>query len=119
MTEYSLTLPFHMCQEWGNQCVTACGLGANQCASDCREKHPCGAQDPTRVNTTSLSATPEPTASKTNSADDGIFTGMDGGSGDEEDGGDSGNAAATLEANRAVVFTVLFGGLFGVFALAL
>lgn len=36
VTEYSLTVPFHECQEYGNQCVTACGLANNACANNCR-----------------------------------------------------------------------------------
>ena len=31
VSEYSLTLPFFVCQEWGNQCVKGCGMNANQC----------------------------------------------------------------------------------------
>jgi len=33
VSEYSLTLPFFVCQEWGNQCVKACGMNANKCRS--------------------------------------------------------------------------------------
>lgn len=120
MTEYTLTLPYHMCQEWGNQCVEKCGLGANQCAGDCREQNPCGALDPQRVNaTSSASSMPEPTASSTDSAEDGIFTGMDGASGDEDDLDSPPSAAAGLEASRAMGFAILVGGVFGGFALAL
>ncbi|KAF4555816.1 Hypothetical protein D9617_2g057800 [Elsinoe fawcettii] len=53
-SEYSQTLPYFVCTEWGNQCVTACG-GSSSCADDCRTKHPCGARNPTRVNSTSAS----------------------------------------------------------------
>lgn len=45
VSQYSLTLPYYICQEWGNQCVAACGQD-NTCSSACREDHPCGAQDP-------------------------------------------------------------------------
>ncbi|KAL5113640.1 hypothetical protein ACEQ8H_008479 [Pleosporales sp. CAS-2024a] len=48
ITQYSETLPFYICQAWGNQCVLDCGPGANACANDCRVNHPCGAQNPDR-----------------------------------------------------------------------
>jgi hypothetical protein len=35
ITQYSQTLPFFICQEWGNQCVTGCN-GNNTCADSCR-----------------------------------------------------------------------------------
>ncbi|KAH9892997.1 hypothetical protein F4778DRAFT_749141 [Xylariomycetidae sp. FL2044] len=54
VSEYSLTLPFFICQEWGNQCVEGCGEDSG-CASACREDHPCGALNPTRVNSTTIS----------------------------------------------------------------
>lgn len=51
ITQYSQTLPFYICQAWGNQCVAACGNGANTCADKCRADHPCGAQTPYLGNT--------------------------------------------------------------------
>ncbi|KAH7375254.1 hypothetical protein B0T11DRAFT_7516 [Plectosphaerella cucumerina] len=122
VTEYSLTLPFHMCQEWGNQCVAACGLANNQCSSDCRENNPCGAQDPQRVNaTSSTSAGPEATAATTTtSSNGGIFTGLNGaGPEDEDDSTDSPSAAAVLESNRALGAALLIGGFLGGFAFLL
>jgi hypothetical protein len=118
VTEYSLTLPFHMCQEWGNQCVAACGLGSNQCSSDCRQNNPCGAQDPQRVNaTSSTSAGPEATAATTTtSSNGGIFTGLNGAGPEDEDDDsntDSPSAAAVLESNRALGAALLIGGFLG------
>lgn len=119
MTEFTLTLPYHMCQEWGNQCVAACGIGSNQCASACREDNPCGATDPTKVNaTSSTSASPEATAgTTTTSSSGGVFTGLDGASPEEED--DSPNAAAVLESSRALSVALLIGGFVGGFAFLL
>ncbi|KAH6657768.1 hypothetical protein BKA67DRAFT_656011 [Truncatella angustata] len=79
VSEYSLTLPYFTCTEWGTQCVKACGSD-NGCSSDCRQDHPCGAQNPTKVNVTSTSsagstATGSSTASGTGAA---IYTGLDG-----------------------------------------
>ena len=51
VSEYSLTIPYFTCTEWGNQCVTRCD-GDARCASSCREDHPCGALNPTRANKT-------------------------------------------------------------------
>lgn len=70
MTEYSLTLPYHMCKEWTENCVAGCYQGNNICQSECREKHPCGARDPTRVNVTDTATT--------SSAPKATFTNEDG-----------------------------------------
>ncbi|OLN81763.1 hypothetical protein CCHL11_06929 [Colletotrichum chlorophyti] len=120
MSEYSLTLPYHVCQEYGNQCVKACGQGANQCASDCRENNPCGAQNPTRVNTTSTS-TGAPTATGTSAETSGvIFDGFGGsGSSGSDSGSDSGSGAAALEMGRSAGLAIVVGGLVGAFALLL
>lgn len=86
ISQYSLTLPYFICQEWGNQCVANCGLDST-CASSCRQKHPCGAQDPRRGNKTvasaSRSASAARAASKTKAATahTGFANGADGGSG--------------------------------------
>ncbi|WYZ44168.1 hypothetical protein EsH8_VII_000604 [Colletotrichum jinshuiense] len=108
MTEYSLTLPYHTCQEYGNQCVKNCGLANNNCASACREDHPCGAQNPTRQNTTSTS-TATATASQTSGA---IFTGMAGDSGSSSSSG-SGSGAAALEMGRGTGMAILVGSMLG------
>ena len=72
MSEYTLTLPYFTCTEWGNQCVKACGNN-NQCANSCREDNPCGAQEPRRPNTTST--TTESSAEETGA--DGISDAAD------------------------------------------
>ncbi|KAF6832479.1 hypothetical protein CPLU01_06162 [Colletotrichum plurivorum] len=115
MTEYTLSLPYHVCQEYGNQCVKACGIGANQCASDCLEDHPCGATNPTRQNTTSTgTATATATSSQTSGA---IFTGM---AGDDNSGSSgSGSGAAALGLGREAGMAVLVGSLLGGIALLL
>ncbi|KAB8077866.1 hypothetical protein BDV29DRAFT_36408 [Aspergillus leporis] len=55
-SEYSQTIPYFVCTEQNNQCVTNCN-GDSTCQSDCRSKNPCGAQDPKRVNKTTSTAT--------------------------------------------------------------
>lgn len=97
VSEYSLTLPYFVCQEWGDQCVTKCGQD-NSCSSACREDHPCGAQNPTRTNATTSSAGSTATASSTASDDPNtVYTGLAGSN--NEGGGNDGNAAFRVGAN--------------------
>lgn len=126
MTEYTLTLPFFVCQEWGNQCVTACG-GNNACESSCREDHPCGASDPAKQTASSTgTSTTKPTASSTNDEDDEntIFTNSPGSSDDDNQQGSSTpknvnepGAASALALGEAYGLAVVVGGLFAGFAL--
>ncbi|KAH8899335.1 hypothetical protein GQ53DRAFT_307756 [Thozetella sp. PMI_491] len=101
VSEYSLTLPFFVCQAWGTQCVAACGNN-NACQSDCTQNHPCGALNPTRTNTTSttssaMSATASASSSNT------IFGTFD--------SGDSGNknSAPALQFGSTYGLAVLAG----------
>ncbi|KAI0474842.1 hypothetical protein F4859DRAFT_80811 [Xylaria cf. heliscus] len=110
LSEYSLTLPFFICQEWGTQCVANCGSD-NSCASDCRQNHPCGALNPTRANTTSTSSS-APTATgsgaaATTSAGQ-IFDGL-GGDGDSDS--DSGDSKPKNGASPLLQYGTLVGGL--------
>ncbi|KAF9735694.1 hypothetical protein PMIN06_006776 [Paraphaeosphaeria minitans] len=57
LTEYTQTLPYNICQQWGTNCVAACGIGQNDCADSCRKDHPCGAQEPFKGNATKSSST--------------------------------------------------------------
>lgn len=124
ISEYSLTLPYFVCEEWGNQCVTACGSD-NSCASDCRQNHPCGALDPKRVNASaSASGDASATASNTASASDTIYTGLGTGSGSSSSssGGStkSSSAGRSIEVTRALMGAGLtLGGLAAGFALML
>ncbi|KAI1463985.1 uncharacterized protein F4812DRAFT_218457 [Daldinia caldariorum] len=114
VSEYSLTLPYFVCQEWGDQCVKNCGQD-NTCASSCREDHPCGAQNPTRSNTSST-AVPSATATETDSDNpNAIYTGLAGSSDDP----DKGNAAFRVGANDGLFgFVIIAAGVsLGVFLL--
>lgn len=109
-SEYSQTLPFFICQEYGNQCVTAC-TGNTKCQSSCREDHPCGAQNPTRVNTTSTASLTSPTSSSTSGV---AYTGL---AGSESKDGSSSNKSGTLAALdpargylSAIIFACTFAG---------
>ncbi|KAK9492846.1 hypothetical protein V1508DRAFT_130420 [Lipomyces doorenjongii] len=52
LTEYSLTIPYFVCQEQVTLCANNCGSD-NTCVSACRQNKQCGATNPTRVNVTS------------------------------------------------------------------
>lgn len=113
VSEYTLTLPYFTCIEWGNQCVEGCGSD-NGCASSCREDHPCGAQDPERSNaTTTSSSTVSSTASTTGDADSVANTKVLGGD-DDNDGDSTGNAIAL---GRSYGLTFVASALFVGFAL--
>ncbi|KAJ5630480.1 uncharacterized protein N7484_010580 [Penicillium longicatenatum] len=51
-SQYSQTMPYFICTEANNQCVAKCADA--MCQSACRSDHPCGAQDPVRVNITAI-----------------------------------------------------------------
>ncbi|KAK4041543.1 hypothetical protein C8A01DRAFT_34381 [Parachaetomium inaequale] len=115
VTEYTLTLPYHVCTAWGQQCVKACGSD-NQCAGDCLQKHPCGAQQPTRVkNETTSSTTVAPTASATQTNQ--VFDGFADSAGAANDDGKS--AAGALRLGDSYGLAVVAGGLFAGFAMLL
>jgi hypothetical protein len=110
MSEYTLTLPYHVCTAWGTQCVKDCGAD-NLCAAACREKNPCGAQSPTLVNSTT-SATMPATATSTPTPTDGVAAGFGDGTQNSNNGPGSGASALALgnAYGLAVVATSLFAG---------
>ncbi|KPM45957.1 hypothetical protein AK830_g657 [Neonectria ditissima] len=122
VSEYSLSLPYFVCQEWGNQCVTDCA-GNNACSSACRQDHPCGAQDPTKYNTTSTASATgaSATASATDDADTVYTDVSDGDDSDDSDSSESNSdksgSATALEAGRKWGLAVVMGGMFVGFAL--
>jgi len=123
-SEYSQTLPYFICTEYGDQCVASCN-GATQCQSDCRSQHPCGAQDPVRVNVTSSTSTamasttvPAGASSGTNGV---VFTALGGsptGSSSSGTTSKSGSSAA-MDFGRSYGLAVVFAGLFAGFALVM
>jgi hypothetical protein len=120
VSEYSLTLPYFVCTEWGTQCVAACG-NDNTCASACRQDHPCGAQDPQRnYTTTTSSSAPTGTAAATTTSNQ-VFTGISGATSTSSStsGQTNKNAAAALEFGRGYGLVVVAGSLFAGFAMML
>lgn len=114
MSEYSLTIPYHVCTEWGTQCVAACGSD-NVCSSACRQDNPCGAQDPTRINKTTTTATTASATGKPTGQE--VYEGMAGNSEDGDD--DRGNAAGMLRFGDSYGLAMVAGGLFAGFAMVL
>ncbi|KAH6638155.1 hypothetical protein C7974DRAFT_155266 [Boeremia exigua] len=124
ITQYSQTLPFFICQEWGNQCVANCN-GDATCQDSCRADHPCGAQSPFLGNATSSSSSA--TGSATGSAGGSAtttrppatgFGGAAATSGSSGSGSGS-SASATFVPGAATSMAVLFGSVFLGFAVLL
>ncbi|QPC63638.1 hypothetical protein HYE67_005869 [Fusarium culmorum] len=122
MSEYSLTLPFYVCQEWGNQCVGDCA-GSASCASDCRQNNPCGAQDPKKYNTTSTATgtgAVKATASATDDANT-VYTDTPGSDSDDNDSDSpastKSNGASVIEVGRTWGLTIVLGTMFAGFAM--
>lgn len=128
VSEYSQTIPYFICTESNNNCVTACN-GASSCQAACRENRPCGAQDPTRVNisTVSTSATSTNGGAAASTASDGaVYTGFGGSAAttdapsDEEDTSTGTNAAAVLlNVGQLYGLGVVVAGMFAGFSLLL
>ncbi|KAF2468088.1 uncharacterized protein BDR25DRAFT_57522 [Lindgomyces ingoldianus] len=117
VTQYSLTIPYYICTEQANQCVTACGLGNNACSDNCRTQHPCGAQHPNPPNSsisTTMPATSTPTASSTKVPVSGF-----GGPAATTAAGGKGAASAMLNLGQSYGMAVIFAGVFAGFAIIL
>jgi len=121
-SEYSQTLPYFICTEYGNQCVAGCD-GNTDCQSACRDDHPCGAQNPTRVNTTtssSMASTTLAAGSSTGTAGV-VYTGLGGAVATQTATSStkkSGSQAA-VDLGRSYGLALVFGGLFAGFALVI
>jgi len=129
ITEYSQTLPYFICQQWGNTCVENCN-GDNSCQSACREDHPCGAQDPYRGNTslpTTMASTAAATGTDGSASNTIPVTGFGGASetgssdSDNNNGGsnDQGGAGSIFMPNAGLGLAAVFGSVFLGFAVLL
>jgi hypothetical protein len=124
MTEYSLTIPFHICIEWGQQCVAGCG-GVNTCQAACTEQHPCGAQVP-RTNATSTTTSGQPSATGGSDSTESGAPVVHNGFGDSSTtttGGSSpvstGAAQAAVNIGKSYGLSIVFAGIFAAFALVM
>lgn len=113
-----MTIPFHTCQQYGNECVKDCGAVNNQCASDCREQNPCGAQNPQKPNKTSSSTTLAPTATPSTNPNQ-VFDGLAGSTTDGANSNNQGSGAGALQFGQTYGLAVVLTSLFAGFALML
>lgn len=122
-SEYSQTIPYFICTEYDNQCVNNCG-GNPACQAACRTDHPCGAQDPKRVNS-STSTTMSATATSDAAASSGgsmVYTGFGGAAATStagSSGGTSGASSLALSFGNVYGLTVVATGFFAGFAFML
>ncbi|KAF2132779.1 hypothetical protein P153DRAFT_354245 [Dothidotthia symphoricarpi CBS 119687] len=119
ITQYSQTLPFFICQTWGNQCVANCN-GASSCQDACRADHPCGAQTPYLGNA-SASALLSASASRTGSAASSSIpvTGFGGAASTSAASGAQGAVSAPYIPGATMGMAALFGSVFLGFAVLL
>ncbi|KAL6159902.1 hypothetical protein ACJQWK_06106 [Exserohilum turcicum] len=123
ITQYSQTLPFFICQQWGNNCVNNCGNDPS-CQSACRQDHPCGAQNPYRGNS-SLSSTMASTPTPSGTAKNTIpVTGFGGSqpTGTSQSGNNNNNnkgAGSVFMPNAGLGLAAVFGSVFFGFAILL
>ncbi|TEY49824.1 hypothetical protein BOTCAL_0283g00100 [Botryotinia calthae] len=121
-SEYSLTLPYFICTQYATNCVNNCTSCVNNCSevnicqAACRDDNPCGAQNPTRINTTSSttqSSTGTAGASSTNAV---AYTGLGGSSSTSTP---KSGAQMTMDFGKSYGLAVVFTGLFAGFALVM
>jgi hypothetical protein len=108
--------------------VAACG-GASNCQSACREDRPCGAQEPTRVNLSTVitSATSTEGGAAASTASDGaVYTGFGGsaattGASTDSQNADTGTNAAAVLLNVGQLYGlgVVAAGIFAGFSILL
>lgn len=119
---YSQTLPYFICTQNNEVCVDNCANGNSACASACREDHPCGAQNPTRVNTSTIS-TMSATGSSSATGSDAVYTGFGGDSAEStsSSSSDSSSAATRMVLNAGEMYglAVVGAGIFTGFTLFL
>lgn len=113
ISEYSQTIPYFTCTESNNQCRLNCGISNNACAAACVDDNPCGAQNPTRVNstaaTTGTAAATGASASGSGSATS-VYSGF-GGSAASSTGSSSSSSSShsSSGANAALNFGQIYG----------
>jgi hypothetical protein len=116
ITEYSQTIPYFECTLSVEGCVNNCN-GDSTCQSACTANKPCGASNPTRVNTTSTStASSKTSATGTSSVIIGsngyAVTGTSSAStGNSGSGSGSSGAARIIEAGSVYGMGLLVAGM--------
>jgi len=123
LANYSQTIPYFECTEFGSQCIAACN-NDQTCQSACRANNPCGAQNPTRVNTTTSSSMPSTTevpAGATSGPNGVVYTGLGGGSAATPTSSSTKKSGSdmALDLGRSYGLAVVFTGLLAGFALVM
>ena len=97
-----------------------CGSNS-QCASDCTQNHPCGAQDTSPPNKTIIQASKSAAAASTTKKNGGVYTGFANGAPSANNKGAAGQVRPPilLGMNGNAGLGVVFGALFLGFALVL
>ncbi|TVY49826.1 hypothetical protein LOCC1_G000451 [Lachnellula occidentalis] len=116
-SEFSQTLPYFICTEYDAQCITACN-GNTDCQSDCRSQHPCGAQNPVRVNTSTSSMMASTTAGG-GASNTQVYNGLGGAATTTAASGKKSDAQSALDIGRSYGLAVVFAGIFAGFALVM
>ncbi|KAK4105637.1 hypothetical protein N658DRAFT_513036 [Parathielavia hyrcaniae] len=111
ITQYTMTMPYFTCTEWGTQCVTACG-NDNLCSDSCRADHPCGALDPPKGNATTTASTTSSTATASATPTNQVYSGLGDGSNSAAGSSTGSSGSSALRFGDSVGFAVLIGGLF-------
>jgi hypothetical protein len=123
-TEYSQTLPYFICTQYGTTCVAGCG-GVNTCQSACREDHPCGALDPSPPNasltsttaSSSATATAGDNAAASTNAAGTVYNGLGGAAATPTSSSDNKSGAqSALDVGRSYGLATVFAGIFAGFA---
>lgn len=107
-SQYSQTIPYYECTQAATNCVNKCEQTDTSCQSACRSDNPCGAQNPVRVNTSTISTM----AATTTSSKSGTSTG--GSSASNTFTGFGGSSTAKSVASAHIQALALgFGGKYG------
>jgi hypothetical protein len=111
-SEFSQTIPFHLCTEANIQCEKRCPSGDNNCITGCRTARPCGAQNPTRINATSTaSGTASSTAASSTASETDSYGGF-GGPEDEDDNNSENSSGSGSDSPAAASSSSAANGLF-------
>jgi len=118
-SEYSQTLPYFICTEYGDECVANCN-GDSTCQSACRADNPCGAQNPVRSNATTTSSTSTATGDASGTSTSGVvYNGLGGSATTTASSNSKSGSQMTLDFGRSYGLAVVFAGLFAGFALVM
>jgi hypothetical protein len=117
VTEYSQTLPYFVCRQWGIQCVDNCPPQDTACQSACRADHPCGASNPKRVTSSSAASTATQAPGQSATDDEVVLYTGPSDPDNNNNSGDNGNAAALVQAGSVYGWALMLGSVGVGFAL--